>query len=231
MPELSSLEQSIDYYFTDIKHLQEALSHPSLKQHHGANNLPIIDNERYEILGDAIVSLLVVELLLERFPRWPEGKIAKLKAYIVSTEVLSRAATEIKLGEYLIMTKGEEATGGRLNPANLENAFEALVAAIYIDSKQPLISCRKLLQKYLGEYLRETNLADIDPKTTLQEYAQKNKQQATYRKISSSGAAHSPTFEVEAIVGARTSRAKAGSVKAAEKLAAKSLLATLKNLQ
>ena len=125
------LQQKIGYTFKNISYLHEALTHSSYanEQH----NPKIVSNERLEFLGDAVLSIISAEYLFKKFPEYPEGKLSKLRSSLVCTQSLSSFANELSLGEYLYLGKGEAASGGAQRPTILENAFEALIAAIYLD--------------------------------------------------------------------------------------------------
>ncbi len=221
---LKELETSISYEFINKKLLIEAFSHPSLKKAHEKN---FISYERFELLGDAIISFLVVEILLNEYEDHNEGEIAKLKAHLVSKEMLSKIALDLNLGRFLIMSEGEDNCGGRENINNLEDALEALIAAIYLDSG--IDNTRKILGTLWQNYIREFNPIEIDPKSTLQEWAQQNKFDIPkYNIIEQEGPAHSPTFKVEVVVDSYSSTASASNIKSAEKQAAKKLLEQIK---
>jgi ribonuclease III len=162
------LEQAVNYNFDNKDLLFEALSHPSLKQHDNLHK----NYERLEFLGDAIISFIITEMLFKEFFVHDEGTLAKIRAYLVSKELLCKVADKINLADYIIMTHGEQALGGRKNPNNIENTMEALIAAIYLDSN--LTVTQKIIVNLWGEFISVKNLADYDPKSTLQELAQSN---------------------------------------------------------
>lgn len=128
--DLSVLEEKIGYKFKNIEYLKEALTHSSY-----ANEVRngIKCNERMEFLGDAVLSIISAEFLFEKFPDMAEGDLSKLRSSLVCTASLSGFAKEINLGDYLLMGKGEINNGGQKRPSILEDAFEALIAAVYLD--------------------------------------------------------------------------------------------------
>ncbi len=235
------LESLLGYKFSNLSLLKEALSHPSLKQDifdknvksykkyaNTSSDLPeYVDYERLEFLGDAILDFLITEMLFKKFSRHNEGGLAKIKAFLVSKEILNRISEKICLPEFIIMTKGEEFSGGRDNPSNIENVMEALIAAIYLDSD---IDNTKLITENLWQdYLQDFDYDSVDPKTSLQEWSQKYKAKIPKYEITSrSGPDHSPIFTIKCLIDELSSVASAKSIKAAEKLAAKKLLDSIK---
>ena len=130
---LSELEEKIKYTFKDKSILANALTHSSYSNEQRAHKVQCESNERLEFLGDSVLSLIVSEYLYKKYYCKPEGELTKLRASVVCTRTLSSLATKIDLGKYLLLGKGELDTG-RTNVKILENAFESLLAAIYLDS-------------------------------------------------------------------------------------------------
>lgn len=128
---MESIEKKIGYKFTNSLLLAEALTHPSLAYE---SKRPHFDNQRLEYLGDAVIQLILTDKLFKDYPKEGEGKLTKYRSYLVSRPALCEYADHIDLGEYLLLGKGEETTGGRSRPSNLADAFEALIGAIYLDS-------------------------------------------------------------------------------------------------
>lgn len=231
------LEKLLGYKFTNDRLLQEALSHPSLKQEiidkspkTQDKTLVIpnyVDYERLEFLGDAILDFLITEMLFKKFSNHKEGRLAKIKAFLVSKETLNEISKKLSLAEFIIMTKGEESTGGRSNPSNIENVMEAVIAAIYLDSD--IDNTRSIIKTLWQDSLEDFDYDVVDPKTSLQEWSQKYKAQIPkYELASRSGADHSPIFTIKCLIGDLSSEASGKSIKAAEKLAAKKLLDLIK---
>jgi ribonuclease III, bacterial len=137
---VNPLEERIGYKFRNALLLAEALTHPSLRHE---THRTYFDNQRLEFLGDAVLQLVITEHLYGYFTAEAEGKLTKLRARLVSREALAVHAAAIELGKYLMMGRGEEASGGRLRNSTLADAFEALVGAIYLDSD--LATARKFI--------------------------------------------------------------------------------------
>lgn len=223
--EITELESLLGYSFNNHMFLREAISHPSLKQIDGGKKH--VDYERLEFLGDSILSFIIIELLYNKFKDLTEGDLAKIKSFLVSKEVLSEISKKISLSKFLLMTKGEENSGGRDNPNNVENAMEALIAAIYLDSniEQTRQVINNLWQDYLHQHEHEFDIRDIDPKTTLQEWTQKHKHDSPcYDVIDRAGPPHLPHFTIRATAGRFSANGEGGSIKSAEKEAARHIL-------
>ena len=130
---ISELESKIKYCFENKDILANALTHSSYSNEQKAHKNPCESNERLEFLGDSVLSIIVSEYLYKKYSCKPEGELTKLRASVVCTRTLSHLANQLDLGKYLLLGKGEEETG-RANVKILENAFESLLAAIYLDS-------------------------------------------------------------------------------------------------
>jgi ribonuclease-3 len=219
---INKLEESIGYHFIDHNLLTEALSHPSLKQH-ATKNDSVKNYERLELLGDSILSFVITEILFKNFSLYSEGKLAKIRSHLVCKERLCDIANSLNLAEYIIMTYGEELGGGRTNPNNIENAMEALIGAIYLDSDINVV--KKIIHNLWAEFLLAPDLAISDPKTTLQELTQaKFGCKPIYEVINKEGLAHSTLFTVKVTVNNHYEIGRAYSVKKAEKEAAEKFL-------
>lgn len=216
------LEKLLGYQFKNVNYLKEALSHPSLKQIDSSKDH--VDYERFELLGDSILNFIIVNRLLDKYKDLPEGEIAKIKSYLVSGELLNEISKKLQLSRFLVMTKGEENSGGRDNPGNIENAMEALIAAIYLDSGN--MECTQNIVENLWQgYIHKFDIREIDPKTCLQEWAQKNHFPVPhYEVINQSGPAHAPEFTLQVTAGSYSSVANGKSIRSAEKIAAKNVL-------
>ena len=131
MADLATLQQILGVSFNDPSLLEQALVHSSyINENPG---FALTSNERLEFLGDAVLGFVVTEKLYQDFPHMTEGEMTRLRATLVRRDTLSRIARAIRLGDYLYLGKGEEASGGRRKPANLASALEAVIAAIYLD--------------------------------------------------------------------------------------------------
>jgi ribonuclease-3 len=191
---LSELEKIIDYKFNDINLLNQALTHKSF-----AHENIIKDNERLEFLGDAVLQFIISDYLMEYYPNFSEGMLSKFRAVLVSETRLNVIARKIDLGIYLNIGKGEEVTGGRDKSSILADTLEALLAAIYLDSKERAGSreiVRVIIQLFSTEILNaETTFTNIDHKTDLQEYVQKNRLgELKYQIIDEFGPDHQKEF-------------------------------------
>lgn len=222
----AELEKALGYNYKNIKLLEEAISHPSLKQQSKYGELQL-NYERLELLGDAILGLIITEILFDKFVHYDEGEIAKVKAYLVCRDTLVKVGKKINLGYHIIMTKGEEVGGGRENPGNIENVMEAIIASIYLDGGME--TARKLVEDLWSNLLSNINFSEIDPKTWLQEWAQGNRHEIPlYEVIDKKGPVHVPIFTVRVTVGPYQHTGTGGSIKLAEKDAARSLLTIIK---
>jgi ribonuclease-3 len=218
---LAKLQQRLGVRFKDETRLQRALTHRS-----AAADNPLESNERLEFLGDSVVGLVASESLFRLFPGYSEGDLAKTKAYIVSEPALADAAQALGLEEFVVMSAGEAASGGRRRRSILADAFEAMVAAIYLDCG--IRAARRVVRKALMAALREV-AADQhrrDYKSSLQEQVQARAHTApNYRIISEQGREHDKTFTAEAMVGPQAiGRGTGHSKKEAEQAAAQDAL-------
>jgi ribonuclease-3 len=235
------LMERIGYRFREPSLLDRALTHssaiPELRAARGEDiaftGSEVQDNERLEFLGDAVLELLTSEFLLIHFPEWSEGQLSKSRARIVNAHSLEIAARALGLGEHLRLGRGEEKTGGRDKPALLADAFEAVVAAIYLDGG--LEPARDLLQKTVFLQVTENGdrISESDRKSALQEFLQgKGGQLAEYRLAGESGPDHQKTFLVEVWVkGERLSSAEGSTKKEAEQKAARRALEKLQKVE
>ena len=208
---MNPLEERIGYKFRNSLLLAEALTHPSLRHEtHRAH----FDNQRLEFLGDAVLQLVVTEHLYGYFTAEAEGKLTKLRARLVSREALALHAAAIDLGQYLMMGRGEEASGGRVRNSTLADAFEALVGAIFLDSD--LAMARKFILEQAASDLAQLveEPVDINPKGQLQELLQAiSPRSPVYEVLSQTGPEHAKTFVVRAVwegveLGQGTGRSK-----------------------
>lgn len=179
----------ISYYFNNPKLMEEALTHPSLsKDNDGRPNY-----QRLEFLGDKVLSLVVGDFLMEKYPNEMEGSLSKRQAALVSGEALAEIALTIGLEEVLQISSGERKLGGKLNKRNLENSLEALIGAIYLDSNYS--EAKAFILKFWKNLFERDILPPKDPVSELQELVQlKTKQLPQYETIKNGGLDHSPTF-------------------------------------
>ena len=208
---MNLLEDRIGYKFRNPLLLAEALTHPSLRHETHRDHF---DNQRLEFLGDAVLQLVVTEHLFGHLDTEAEGKLTKLRSRLVSREALAVHAATIELGQYLMIGRGEEASGGRTRNSTLADAFEALVGAIYLDSD--LATVRRFILEQAAADLAQLveEPIDINPKGQLQELLQSiSPRSPVYELLSQSGPEHAKTFVVRAVwegiaLGEGTGRSK-----------------------
>jgi len=213
--------------FDDVALLEQALVHGSyINENPG---FALASNERLEFLGDAVLGLVVAEKLYQDFPHLAEGEMTKLRAALVCQDTLSRMAKTIRLGDYLYLGKGEEASGGRHKLTNLAAVLEAVIAGIFLDKGSS--TARSFILRLLDVELQRAvgQGAVVDYKTELQELIQARGQQApTYHLIEATGPDHSKIFTVEVRGGKTVLGSGSGkSKKVAETEAARSALEKL----
>jgi len=189
---MESIENRIGYHFANQLLLAEALTHPSLAYE---SKKPHFDNQRLEYLGDAVIQLILTDKLFKEFPTDGEGRLTKLRSQLVSRPALCRYAEIIDLGYYLLLGKGEAATGGRARPSNLADAFEALSGAIYLDGG--IEAARDFLFSNFSDVIDEIiqKPEANNPKGELQESLQAiSAVSPTYTVISQEGPDHEKLF-------------------------------------
>ncbi len=211
---MDKLENIINYRFSDKKLLKTALTHSSYANEATSKGENTKSNERLEFLGDSVLSVIVSKFLFEEYPELPEGDLSKIRAQTVCEKTLARFAREISLGEFLRLGHGESQNGGNDRDSILADAFEALLAAIYLDGG--LDKVKEFLLPYAEEHihgiLRGRNTTDY--KTTLQQIVQQeNGEILDYITISESGPAHKRVFEVEARINSNVIGKGTGSSK------------------
>ncbi len=195
MKDITPFEEKLHIRFNDINLLKEALTHRSYLNE--KPNWPVPHNERLEYLGDAVLELAVSEKLFHRYPDYPEGQLTVLRAALVNYQILGRLAKEIRMEEFMLMSRGEKGDSGRAKEVILANAFEALVGAIYLDHGFETVSkfVDGILMPHIEEILRTKSYKD--PKSALQEFVQeKFRETPTYELLSESGPAHDRTFTI-----------------------------------
>jgi len=199
--EFDALEARISYRFKDRGLLEHALTHKS-KAHEDPSG-GVADNESLEFLGDAVLGLVVAEMLFRSFPTYSEGQKSKIKANLVSTVALAELAEQLGLGEHMILGRGEEKTGGRRKQALLADTCEALIAAIYLDGG--LDPARNFLMREFQpgiEAAKEPDYFGRDHKSRLQERLQaRGRPLPSYRVSGEIGPDHRKLFHVEVFVG------------------------------
>jgi len=226
--EFDEIEARIDYRFKDRGLLEHALTHKSRAAEDVSGG--VADNESLEFLGDAVLGLVVADALFRQYPTYDEGQKSKIKASVVSTQALARQAEEIRLGDHLILGRGEEKTGGRFKQALLADAYEALIAAIYLDGG--IEAAETFLRRELKEAIdagAARNFVGQDYKSALQERVQAlGRALPEYRIAGEAGPDHRKIFSIEVVVGGEVLGAASGKAKKeAEQEAARLAIARL----
>jgi ribonuclease-3 len=219
--ESDSLEGLLGHKFLQPELLQQSLVHSSMARSRSAR---MLSNERMEFLGDRVLGLVIADLLFKRFPEEEEGTLARRHVALVRRESLASVARTIGLAKYMVMSRGEEESGGRHNPAILADTCEAVIAALYLDGG--ITAAGNFIRRYWMPLLLEDPEPPKDAKTALQEWAQKRGLELpVYLEIARDGPAHAPVFTVKASVTGLGAKAATGTSKrAAEQAAAAALL-------
>lgn len=215
---LNDLQARIGHSFKNPDLLQVALTHRSLGTLH---------NQRLEFLGDAVLGMLIAELLYTMHPGEAEGDLSRRLVSMVNGEQLAEIARELALGELIQMSASEEEQGGRANPSNLEDAMEALLGAVYLDGG--IEAARRMVDQHWKARAEAMKSPPKDPKTALQEWAQaRGLPLPDYAVISAQGPSHAPVFVIELRVqGVESVRAEAGTKRLAERTAAQTMMERL----
>ncbi|HSR66878.1 MAG TPA: ribonuclease III [Acidobacteriota bacterium] len=224
--QLRRLEEALGYRFKNYALLDQALTHRSYL-HDAGNRSDSGDYEALEFFGDTVVGLVVSEALFRDYPTLREGGLSKLKAHLVSARQLSRLSLEIGLADYLLLSHGEEKTGGRKKRAILADIFESVTAAIYLDGG--LEAARRFLLRRFAPLLEEIDPARVkvrDFKSALQESLHSlGRNEPNYRVVRESGPDHRKEFVVEVVsAGKSLARGQGRSKKEAEQEAARAAL-------
>lgn len=229
--ELCRLEERLQHTFRDRELLERALTHKSHAYERPPAGVIAADNERLEFLGDSILGFVVSECLVHEHPDFPEGRLSKLKAHLVSANWLHEVALELGLGEFLFLGRGEELSGGRAKRALLSDAVEALIAALYLDGglepARAFIKARVIGSSPAAQSGLDSAVTDF--KSALQEFAQKRGLlQPRYSVVNEDGPEHMKVFTVEVRLGKELIRQASGhSKKNAGQRAAQLLLLDL----
>jgi ribonuclease-3 len=212
--EIAELESLLGHQFRDPRWLHQALMHSSRIPERAAGE-PEESNEKLEFLGDAVLELIVSEELVREFPDWTEGQLSKSRARLVNATAISLSAQRLGVGKYLLLGRGEEKTGGRTKPALLADAYEALIAAIYLDGG--LEAARGFVRRSLVEgpiSVEAERLGHTDHKSALQEFLQsRGMTPGAYYVIAETGPDHQKTFRVEVRIGGQVTAIGCGRTK------------------
>jgi len=211
--EFEELQERVGYRFRDRGLLEHALTHRSRAAEDASGG--VADNESLEFLGDAVLGLVVAELLFRRYPEYDEGQKSKIKASVVSTQALARRAEQIQLGDHLLLGRGEEKTGGRFKQALLADGYEALIAALYLDGGLP--AAAGFLERELADAIAAgagEAVVGQDYKSALQERLQAlGRPLPEYRVAGESGPDHRKEFTIEVVVAGEVRGAASGKAK------------------
>ncbi len=219
MADYSALEAMLGYTFRDRSLLEQALRHASWCNEHAGPKLA--DNERLEFLGDAVLDLVVGHKLMTRYPQLREGELSVTRAQVVSEIGLSEVARQLGIGAWLVLGKGEEKSGGRAKPSILADAFEAILAAVFLDGG--FIAAQAMVDRLLSQRIETVEFKGFyDFKTRLQETAQARlKATPTYHVVQELGPDHDKRFVVAVMIAEEElARAVGRSKKEAEQMAA-----------
>ncbi len=222
MEKAELFEAKIGYKFRNRSYLETALTHSSYANEHKIRN-----NERLEFLGDSVLSLVVSENLFKRFSEDDEGDLSKIRASLVCEKGLFELAKKIDLPDFVMLGKGEEATGGRGRASVISDAFEAVLAAIFLDSD--FATAKNWLLSLMKEELENAKLPSTDYKTIIQEITQKNGHgKVSYELVRTSGPDHDKSFVCAVLVDdVRICEGEGKSKKEAEQDAAKNAIEIL----
>ena len=225
---MEEFEKVINYTFKDKELLKVALTHSSYANEHKKQHLKY--NERLEFLGDAVLEVVSSDFLFHRFRQSPEGDLTKTRASMVCEPALAYCAGEIQLGEYLLLGKGEEATGGRGRNSIVSDAMEALIGAIYLDGG--FANAKEFIHRFILNDMEHKKLF-YDSKTILQEIVQGHTDETlTYVLLKEEGPDHNKSFEVSAMLdGQEIGRGIGRTKKSAEQRAAYRGILTIRKPQ
>lgn len=221
MPDIKKFQEIIGYTYKDEKLLVEALSHSSYVNENKKHRK---SNERLEFLGDSVLSIVVSKHIFNNYKSLPEGELTKLRASLVCEKALYEFSKKIHLGEYILLGKGEENTGGRERPSIVSDAFEAVIASIYLDGGfEPV---EKYILSFIPKDIIHRQPVFNDFKTVLQEVVQKNpEEKVEYVLVDERGPEHNKKFTINVVLNSNVIGKGTGkSKKEAEQMAAKEAL-------
>jgi len=222
---LSELERELGYTFCDKHLLENALTHSSYANEKWKNSL--LSNERLEFLGDSVLGFVVAEYLYRTYPDHPEGDLTRMRAELVCETSLADAATQLALGEFLLLGHGEEQGGGRSRSSIIADAVESVIAASYLDGG--FDAARGIINRLILKNAPREMQRITDYKTALQELVQRRKNQVlSYQLLEESGPDHDKTFRVEvSLNGEVIGTGEGSSKKRAEQSAAEAAISRL----
>lgn len=225
--DIAALQKRLRVTFRQPEILAQAMVHRSYLNEAPAPDM--VSNERLEFLGDAVLGCVIARRLFEQYPTVPEGRLTELRAHLVKGEALALVAERLSLGEFLLLGKGEDATGGRKRPLNLARAFEAVTGAVFLD--RGFAVAEQFILRVMAPELAELGGGELptDAKSRLQHLAQTVfGMPPQYRTVSAEGPDHAKVFTIEVVIGERAFGSGSGpSKRLAEKLAAHEALRTI----
>ena len=228
MPDFNELSEKIGYRFRNPELLVQAFSHSSYVNEQ--NNPEFKDNERLEFLGDAVLDLVVSDIIMDRFQDASEGELSKFRAMVVDESGLFHVASALDLGQYLLLGKGEEQTQGRKKISILADTTESVIGAVYLDGG--FDKAQKMIRKTFAHLLEIVGTYELhsDFKSLLQEFTQQTRKTLPrYQIVEESGQAHKKTFKVALMLhGEKISEGEGSSKKEAEQNAAREAFFCLK---
>ncbi len=226
---LYDLEEKLAYRFREINLLSTALTHRSYVNENKLQDLS--DNERFEFLGDSVLGACVSDLIIKKYLTYPEGTLTQIRAALVNEKQLAELARNLQIGNCLLLGHGEESSGSRTKDSFLANAFEAVIAAVYLDSD--FNNVKTIVTRLIEPLLKDDISCSeyFDYKTALQEFCQKKyKTTPLYMVTGSTGPDHNKKFEVKVVIVNKLTETGAGkSKKDAEKQAAQKAWEILQN--
>jgi len=224
---LEKLSKKIGYNFVNESLLATAMRHSSWT----AENDGFESNERLEFLGDSVIGFIVADIMFRRYPEFDEGKLTDLRKIVVNMTALSRVATQLGLGEFVLLGRGESAGGGHAKSSILANALEAVFGAVYLDSSATRVY--EIVQVLLVDLINEAlgALKQLDAKSQLQELAARSSLSAPEYRVTDEGPDHAKMFFVAVYIGNDWMGAGSGrSKKVAEEEAAQQAITTLRDV-
>ena len=227
---LSKLEKLVGHTFRNKDLLEQALCHRSYANEHPGKKIQ--DNERLEFLGDAVVNLIAGHILMKRYPEMKEGDLSKMRAQLVNESSLAIVARNLELGNFIKLGKGEVQSGGKEKKSILADTYEAIIAAVYLDSGFEVSFT--IVDRHFSSFSSPALMdeADLDHKSRLQELVQlTHRITPVYRVISETGPDHDKTFEVQLNIKDISTKGKGKNKKSAEQNAAGKAFAILKERQ
>ena len=225
---IEALEEKLGYKFKNKNYITVALTHSSYSNEFKSKNETLPFNERLEFLGDSVLSIVVSSYIFEKYKNKQEGDLTKIRAAVVCEKALSKYASEISLGDYMYLGRGEALSGGRKRPSVTSDAFEAVLAAMYLDSEQSFENVEKFVLPFIEKEIDNITLAGafVDYKTQLQQLVQQAEgEKLEYVLVGQHGPDHEKVFEIEARLNSNViGRGEGRSKRDAEQKAAKEAL-------